>query len=78
MLFESHEGLGHFLELEAVVSEEVGLNYCQARIEELLSRFKVQESDLVANSYYDLRELVRAPVQAGHPIRCKLDTAAPS
>lgn len=50
------EGLGHFLELEAVAHEGTGPSECRSRVKDLLSKFKVKKPDLVKGSYCDLLE----------------------
>ncbi len=50
------EGLGQFLELEAVSREGISMSECRSRVEDLLGKFKVKESDLVEVSYCDLLE----------------------
>lgn len=48
------EGLGHYLELEAVVDPQTDISECTSRVNELLSRFNVKASEVVALSYGDL------------------------
>lgn len=50
------EGLGHFLELEAVVDMNTDIMECTSRVNELLGRFEVKDSEIVALSYSDLLE----------------------
>lgn len=50
------DGLGHFLELEAVAQEDTSMSGCGARVKDLLSKFKVRKSDLLEGSYCDLLE----------------------
>jgi adenylate cyclase class IV len=48
------DGLGTFLELEAVVDERHDDAACRARVAELMDAFALRESDLIAASYADL------------------------
>ena len=50
------EGLGHFLEIEAVADKDMSISECRARVKDLLSKFKVGKSDLLECSYCDLLE----------------------
>jgi len=53
------EGLGHFLELEAVVDAQTDISECASRVNELLGRFNIKDCDMVASSYCDLLESAR-------------------
>ncbi|MBI4618485.1 MAG: CYTH domain-containing protein [Planctomycetes bacterium] len=67
------EGLGAFLEFEAVVGPRHPEDHCRRRVEELLREFGILEADLVSASYSDLllaacerpRILVTGPPGAG-------------
>jgi len=48
------DGLGSFLELEAVVDERHDDAACRAQVAELMDAFSLCESDLIAASYADL------------------------
>jgi len=48
------EGLGHFLELEAVVDAVHPADDCERAVESLLERFGITKEDLIATAYVDL------------------------
>lgn len=50
------EGLGSFLELEAVVDEDHDEALCRRRVDALLEAFGIEPGDLVRASYSDLLE----------------------
>ena len=48
------EGLGSFLELEAVAAERSDLSHERAKVERLRAELRIADADLVAQSYSDL------------------------
>lgn len=48
------DGLGHFLEFEAIVADETETATCEARIETLRRAFEIEDANLVGGSYSDL------------------------
>jgi homotetrameric cytidine deaminase len=48
------EGLGFFLELEAVAAEQSDLSHERAKVERLRAELRIADADLVAESYSDL------------------------
>ena len=50
------DGLGHFIEFEAVVSAVSDLSRAEAQIKVLRRTFEVDEADVVGGSYCDLAE----------------------
>ena len=48
------DGLGTFVELESVVSEDVDENVATTRLEEIQSRLGIAETDLLAGAYADM------------------------
>jgi adenylate cyclase, class 2 len=64
------EGLGHFVEFEAIVDDEVEIPSCEARIAALMQAFELEDADLVASSYSDLaRAMSEKPQQPSRPGR---------
>jgi len=63
------EGLGHFCELEVVLTEGQSVTQGQAIAEDLMRRLDIQEQDLVDKAYMDLLEQRTAessPGQSSH------------
>lgn len=48
------DGLGHFLEFEAIVADKGETAACEARIETLRRAFGIEDANLVGGSYSDL------------------------
>jgi predicted adenylyl cyclase CyaB len=48
------DGLGHFIEFEAIVTDEAETAAAEARIESLRQAFGVADADLIGGSYSDL------------------------
>jgi len=48
------EGLGQFLEFEAVLSAEVDENTGRGQLQELMAQFDIRPEDLLAGSYIDM------------------------
>ena len=50
------DGLGRFLELEAVVDKEEDMKNDETKVRWLMEKFDIEEKDLVAESYIDMVE----------------------
>ncbi len=48
------DGLGHFLEFEAVLSPEIDEAAGRGQLEDLMAQFGIQPKDLLAGSYIDM------------------------
>jgi adenylate cyclase, class 2 len=48
------EGLGQFLEFEAVLSPEIDDTAGRQQLEQLIRQFNIQPEDLLAGSYIDM------------------------
>ncbi len=48
------EGLGQFLEFEAVLSHEIDENAGHGQLQELMAQFDIRPQDLMAGSYIDI------------------------